>query len=431
MVLKKYFSRIIPARCYFMMECECISPPPKFDIPAPPDPSLVWHLLSDEFANELIQIQQCDTDQKTIPHSEISFAFSNLPDYFLYTLIATGALISAALFFTIIYIRIRRFNRKRGAKIKRKPEFSADIVLSSEDWPYTTAIYDNSSVINNDLLCGSSENNFRHKAVRVTPNSLRGYSYRPNKLSTNSTRNSPLQSTTIFRLRDSSNGYCTIGKLYEEIPGNKVFSIVNPENSTKHSSRRELLYGISSIRRPPPTCRPPPPPLSQDSPHSLDSCESSIEKEHDVMLIISSPKRSTDDEKSRNSGNSGDNGHESGYGTAPNRSRNSPMTRHQKRISLRESEDASRRQTPLAVYAHRSNAHPMTYVFDLRQFYHQLRQQNLYQLIAAEILNNSSDNSRNPLFGMDRKSAELAGRLNQELLKYFHWNASRFNYIKV
>ncbi|KAM3726154.1 Mothers against decapentaplegic [Dirofilaria immitis] len=52
-------------------------------------------------------------------------------------------------------------------------------------------------------------------------------------------------------------------------------------------------------------------------------------------------------------------------------------------------------------------------VFDLRQCYHQLRQQNMYQLIAAEILNNSSDNSRNPLFGMDRKSAELAGRLNQ------------------
>uniref|UniRef100_A0A915PVC0 Mothers against decapentaplegic homolog n=1 Tax=Setaria digitata TaxID=48799 RepID=A0A915PVC0_9BILA len=52
-------------------------------------------------------------------------------------------------------------------------------------------------------------------------------------------------------------------------------------------------------------------------------------------------------------------------------------------------------------------------VFDLRQCYHQLRQQNMYQLIAAEILNNPSENSRNPLFGMDRKSAELAGRLNQ------------------
>ncbi|VDO38723.1 unnamed protein product, partial [Onchocerca flexuosa] len=52
-------------------------------------------------------------------------------------------------------------------------------------------------------------------------------------------------------------------------------------------------------------------------------------------------------------------------------------------------------------------------VFDLRQCYHQLRQQNMYQLIAAEILNNSSDNTRNPLFGMDRKSAEFAGRLNQ------------------
>uniref|UniRef100_A0A0R3RM95 Uncharacterized protein n=1 Tax=Elaeophora elaphi TaxID=1147741 RepID=A0A0R3RM95_9BILA len=248
--------------------------------------------------------------------------------------------------------------------MKRKPEFSADIVLSSGDWPYTTRIEDSNSMINGDLLYGSIENNFiKHRAIRVTPNSLRNYPLHSNKLSTNSMRNSSLHSTTVFRLRGSSDGYCTVGRLYEEIPGNGIFnSVTHLENSIAHISRRELPSGISSVRRPPPTCRPPPPPI-QDSPLSLDSSGNSMEKEHDVMHSVPSPKRSTDDEKSRNSGNSGDNGHESGYGTAPSRSWNSPMImRQQKRISLRESEDAFRRQTPLAVYAHRSNDHPMTYV---------------------------------------------------------------------
>ncbi|VBB33491.1 unnamed protein product, partial [Acanthocheilonema viteae] len=255
------------------------------------------------------------------------------------------------------------FNRKERTKIKRKPEFSADIVLCSNDWPYTATVQDSNSMINDDLLYGSIDNNFvKHKVIRVTPNSLRRHPFLSNKLSTNSMRNSPLQSATLFRLRESSDGYCTIGKLYEEIPGNRIFNVAQPENSVAYKSRRELLYDISSVRRPPPTCRPPPPPI-QDSPLSLNSSGSSMEKEHDVMHAVSSSKRSTDDEKSRNSGNSGDNGHESGYGTAPSRSWNSPMIMQQKRrISLRESEDAFRRQTPLAVYAHRSNAHPMTYV---------------------------------------------------------------------
>ncbi|VDK30912.1 unnamed protein product [Gongylonema pulchrum] len=42
---------------------------------------------------------------------------------------------------------------------------------------------------------------------------------------------------------------------------------------------------------------------------------------------------STDDEKSRNSGNSGENGRESGYGTAPSRLWNSPMVAYHQRYS--------------------------------------------------------------------------------------------------
>uniref|UniRef100_A0A915Q5T5 Uncharacterized protein n=1 Tax=Setaria digitata TaxID=48799 RepID=A0A915Q5T5_9BILA len=213
------------------------------------------------------------------------------------------------------------------------------------------------------MIYGSTESDFvKLNPIRVTPHSLRDYPHHSNNLSTNSIRNSPKQSTAIFRLRGSSDGYCTVGRLYEEIPGSRVFNVELPKNSVTYTPRREPIYGISTIRRPPPTCRPPPPP-SQDSPLSLDSSGNSVEKEFDLIRTGTSPKRSTDDDKSRNSGNSGDNGRESGYGTAPNRSWNSPMIVHQqKRVSLRQSEDIIRRQTPLAVYAHRSNAHPMTYV---------------------------------------------------------------------
>ncbi|CAG9534772.1 unnamed protein product [Cercopithifilaria johnstoni] len=349
------------------MGCECISPPPAFDISPPPDPSLIWHLLSDEHADELIQIQQCDANQQILSssHDEVSpSVLINLPNYLIYALLASGALISAALLIIIIIcIRIRRSNQKGRTKIKRKSEFSTDIVLSSNDWPYATTIQDSNSMINGNLLYGSIESNFiKHKAIRVTSNSLRNCSFHSNKLSVNPIRNSSQQSATVFRLRGSSDGYCTVGRLYEEIPEGGIFNATQFNNSVAYASRRELLCGVSSVRRPPPTCRPPPPPI-QDSPLSQDSSGNSTEKEHNVIHIVSSPKRSTDDEKSRNSSNSGDNGHESGYGTAPSRSWNSPMImQQQRRISLRESEDALRRQTPLAIYAHRSNAHPMTYV---------------------------------------------------------------------
>uniref|UniRef100_F1KZI1 Mothers against decapentaplegic homolog n=1 Tax=Ascaris suum TaxID=6253 RepID=F1KZI1_ASCSU len=45
-------------------------------------------------------------------------------------------------------------------------------------------------------------------------------------------------------------------------------------------------------------------------------------------------------------------------------------------------------------------------VFDLRQCYHQLRQQSMYQMLAAEALQNPSDNSRNPLVGMNREQID-------------------------
>ncbi|VDN03784.1 unnamed protein product [Thelazia callipaeda] len=316
------------------MGCECISPPPEFDVPPPPDPSLIWNLLFDE-ANEKLTEACC----------------AQLDGLFRAIQLPNSERDNEA----------ERYKKKERTRNKRKSEYPTDIILNTSEWPYTNAEENNTSMKAGDLLYGSTGNDFLvHKAIPITSNLLRNYSCRPNNLPLNLMRNSMQRSASTLRLRGSTDGYCTIGKMYEEIPRNRIFNNIqtssNPWTSTREC-KLQTNYGISSVRRPPPTCRPPPPP-PEDSPISLDSTENSLDKEFNAT-----PKRSTDDEKSRNSANSGENGHESGYGTAPNRSWNSPVVLHeQKRIPFRQSEEVPRRQTPLAIYAHRTNAHPMTYV---------------------------------------------------------------------
>lgn len=52
-------------------------------------------------------------------------------------------------------------------------------------------------------------------------------------------------------------------------------------------------------------------------------------------------------------------------------------------------------------------------VFDLRQCYQQMRQQNMYQVVAAEAISNPYGNSRNPLVGLCAESPEYANRISQ------------------
>uniref|UniRef100_A0A8R1Y082 Uncharacterized protein n=1 Tax=Onchocerca volvulus TaxID=6282 RepID=A0A8R1Y082_ONCVO len=75
-----------------------------------------------------VKIQQCETDQKATSHSEVTSVFPSLPDYLLYALLASGALITAALLFIIICIRIRNDSAEKNAS--RMPSWLGQIIIT-------------------------------------------------------------------------------------------------------------------------------------------------------------------------------------------------------------------------------------------------------------------------------------------------------------
>lgn len=56
-------------------------------------------------------------------------------------------------------------------------------------------------------------------------------------------------------------------------------------------------------------------------------------------------------------------------------------------------------------------------VFDLRQCYQQIRQQSMYQMLAAEALQNPSESSRNPLIGLNRDQIDQAANIGVDDLR--------------
>lgn len=56
-------------------------------------------------------------------------------------------------------------------------------------------------------------------------------------------------------------------------------------------------------------------------------------------------------------------------------------------------------------------------VFDLRQCYQQMRQQNMYQMLAAEALQNPSESSRNPLVGLNKDQIDQAASIGVDDLR--------------
>ncbi|KAH7706420.1 hypothetical protein AAVH_26351 [Aphelenchoides avenae] len=49
-----------------MAACKCVPPPPVFDVPPLPDPSLIWHLLSNETAEELEKVYSSDCEHNPL-----------------------------------------------------------------------------------------------------------------------------------------------------------------------------------------------------------------------------------------------------------------------------------------------------------------------------------------------------------------------------
>ncbi|MFH4983416.1 hypothetical protein AB6A40_010125 [Gnathostoma spinigerum] len=161
------------------------------------------------------------------------------------------------------------------------------------------------------------------------------------------------QSSTTLRLHGDNDGYCSVGRTYEEILPRRSDSqcVCIPE--------LELGY-IETVRRPPPKCRPPPPPFNE-SPYGSNASSNSIDHELRNMDNTPSPRRSDDDaNKSRNSG---ENGRESGYGTTPSRLWNSPLIRHSEKPSYHCSVlEHPNRGIPLNVFTRQESTPTMTYV---------------------------------------------------------------------
>ncbi|VDM39886.1 unnamed protein product [Toxocara canis] len=345
------------------MGCDCIPPPPLFDLPPPPDPSLVWHLLSDESVEELKQIQQCDSRQEIAHPIGISTLFTAFHfEYLPYLVIALGATLSTALIAMIIILRIRKGKSKERNQLKKKSDCSADVILRADrNWSYNSMKTDNGRGI---MIYGPTDEVIMNKSMPVTPSSMRSLPRRPNNfMGPSPARNNLRQSATTLRLHGTADGYCTVGRTYEEIPVRRSDSETTFEDiSAMH--RRQLMYQQGDLqrtdmaRKPPPNCRPPPPP-SQGSPLSTESSINSFERELEQIHNTPSPKRSIEDD--RKSRHSGENGRESGYGTAPSRVWNSPRMHHRQR-ELANRVDSQGRPMPLAVFAQQNNAHTMTYV---------------------------------------------------------------------
>ncbi|CAJ0961965.1 unnamed protein product, partial [Mesorhabditis belari] len=313
--------------------CECVPAPPIFDIGLPPDPTLIWHLISDELfqgsddctwdpfisiSDETATIRERN-DPKTLENKGNDV---RVP-------IFVCALMTVLLLFILITIVAIKFRRKSLQSTSRKKKTpSADHILTAPDntWSYNSMKTTPNSVHGSlgILMYGDARNAGSmvfHK--NPTPNTIRSYR----------TGECPLrQSATTIRLNHPGDSpaaaYHTLGRHYEEIPSRFASFAPSPLLSRQDWQNSDRI----SSRRPPPSSRPPPPPPTQSKPpeyviptevlrkfHSPGCSDSSLDNEL-VILPNESPQMmkrwdETGETRSRLSG--GDCGRESGYGTTP------------------------------------------------------------------------------------------------------------------
>uniref|UniRef100_A0A0N5AJN3 Pecanex-like protein n=1 Tax=Syphacia muris TaxID=451379 RepID=A0A0N5AJN3_9BILA len=340
------------------MVCPCISPPPVFDIPPPPDPSLIWHLITDnddDTVEELQQVQHCDAELLNTVNLIDWILSGALLDYLPYIIAAISIVISAILVLILLLFRLKRRGNKKKF-VKNTNEHAGDIILNGDH----NLRFDNVDGVSkkNVLIYGNSihNNDFYSKAVPYSTTNCNRF------MGTFDKSALERQPSTTLRLHSRPDGYYAASRMYEEIPTGRPdsASVFDDVKILQLNQADRDLRLRDSVRKPPPTCRPPPPP--QGSPFSTGSSINSIEHELQEIHSSPSPKRSIDDD--RKSRHSGENGRESGYGTAPSRLWNSPrLIPRFKEIKNRPGNETSPRQVPLAVYAHQNHAHStMTYV---------------------------------------------------------------------
>ncbi|XGW06261.1 hypothetical protein V3C99_016515 [Haemonchus contortus] len=323
------------------MACECLPPPPVFQLPPPPDLSLVWHLISDEPYDS-------PSDCEWSPFISISDVSSKIPLAPLSSRsLIVISLIALLILLSLIALVICRIRRGKSRRNKTKSA-SSDGILSAGDnvWTYNSMknSYTGSMGI---LVCNGTSHN---QAYQHTPGTIRSFATIPHEPA-------PLRPCTSTTLRlhpkEHSAAYHTVGRntssspteFYEEIPpqGYMPTFAINKARMPVSSS-----FSRDSCRRPPPKCRPPPIPSSANvsneySPHGSD--EGSIDRELSRIPADSPPLPRWEECEHRNG-----EGRESGYGTAPSRQWRSPPAR---------TDDT---RLPAYVLSQAPNVHSMTYV---------------------------------------------------------------------
>ncbi|KAE9548433.1 hypothetical protein FO519_008355 [Halicephalobus sp. NKZ332] len=353
------------------MGCECIPPPPVFDLPPPPDPTAIWHLISDEPEDVIrkVRLESCEFSP--------FFQFVGL-DGNIQNLLLFGAGCVLIILLTVYSITICWQKLCSGSRSKRSPGSSR--FNSSSD----------------TIVTGPSTSHWsvRSPKMNSTGMPLYGSASASNISGSNSTiRNQPKMGSSTLRLTrpqqlnsrtaalrvipdHQGTVYCTLNRHYEEIPVNYALppSALTqgtlPQNRIPSSiSYNPILPRGQSIqfeptgamvyldrvvqhidRKPPPTCRPPPVPTDSISTEDLEN--SSIDAEIEVINqnhLSSSPPNSRQSEFG---------GRESGYGTGPSRLWNVQSPKAPPRSISKE------HKSPSATNSSLENSPPTLTVFD-------------------------------------------------------------------
>ncbi|TKR88736.1 hypothetical protein L596_012934 [Steinernema carpocapsae] len=315
------------------MECDCLPPPPLFDVPPPIDPSAIWELFAEDepvSALHKLQSQSCDYNPLLRLVTDASFPSSAL------SLFAFGAIFVLLLTASALGVVLRC---RRSASTPKKS--------ASTEGPRTRGVGGASEWSYNSMKLPNAVSAIQMYAE--SQGSLGGVRCLPPL--PNVAPNARFPSAASATLRIHSDGsYSTASRHYEEISGN--FHVLDDcETLFEDISGAEDSYYAAGnpCRRPPPSCRPPPPPpvdaTSPISSLSLDGSSSTIDRELAKIQGSPSPRRSDD----------GVPGRESGYGTGPSRLwHNSP------RVSQKVYRN---RGVPLTVFAQQNPNHSsMTYV---------------------------------------------------------------------
>uniref|UniRef100_A0AC35THG4 Uncharacterized protein n=1 Tax=Rhabditophanes sp. KR3021 TaxID=114890 RepID=A0AC35THG4_9BILA len=300
------------------MGCDCILPPPIFDLPPPPDPSYIFELLSDEPLSSLrkIQLESCEFSP-ILDVLNVQDKIRNLsPQLLPYLLLCLIFILIIVLIVIIFIIKLKRSKQSSIPTTLKKPTTSFDVCGGA--FFGTNGQYN--PVLNNSSSSGESNLNWSVPYERsnilingglhhnvygsASHHDIVHHPFPHTAYNTSNRHMRPSNSTTL-KFPVNEEGYCTV-RHYDDIGG----AYATPDISCQ------------TFRKPPPSIPPPPVPLQAFLDDNASSCSSSSAAELERIhgIVTHSPPINT---------NFGNNypkyphgGRESGYGTGPSRLQN-------------------------------------------------------------------------------------------------------------